>query len=95
MEEPQKASSKEKRKASARQPEVVEDEQKLETEANEQYQTQNAGSSSRSFLKKKKNQTVIQAKVTWKVESRIDCWGKDKSAKSGSKQPNIRSPRGV
>ena len=52
-------------------------------------------SSAKSFLKRKdKKQTVIQAKVTWKVESRIDCWGKgDKSAKS--KMPSLRSPRGA
>ena len=35
----------------------------------------------KSFLKRKKNQAVIQGKVTWKVESKIDCWVRDKGNK--------------
>ena len=48
----------------------------------------------KSFLKRKKNQAVIQGKVTWKVESKIDCWVKDKSSKQG-KTSSMRSPRSV
>lgn len=46
----------------------------------------------KSFLKRKSKNPVMQSKVTWKVESRIDCWVKDRSSSKAARN-SARSPR--
>jgi len=52
----------------------------------------NAQGQAKSFLKRKSKNPVMQSKVTWKVESRIDCWVKDRSSSKAARN-SARSPR--
>ena len=49
---------------------------------------------SKTFLKRKsKNPSVMQSKCTWKVESKIDCWVKDRTSKQSGIRNSAKSPR--
>lgn len=61
----------------------------LDLEAPQQAITQGQA---KSFLKRKSKNPVMQSKVTWKVESRIDCWVKDRSSSKAARN-TARSPR--